>query len=375
MGKLYMKTISGEDTLAYYDGGRVWCARYSTGTEVQYKGGDIYYNEAGYGHHTIARCDSNGNIYEGNGTYGSILAKCKDGVIYEGGSDWNSQLAWYDGDMYGAAAAAAVTVLGLGAAPRSSGSKNSSAAPTGNDKTARAASGSVNRSASGSAGAGSILVGLLAGILLLLPRVVLYFPALVLELLSGRLLWQLDYEIMLASYLPGVLYNVLTYLCLLLTWRRLRRMSGGKPWIFWLCPVLYLAPAILIRNVWMNGSSLTILFLTAGIVWELRRLQSVGVNLSGQELTRVYFAVFLSLALSLILRFYYIVIIHEIFIMGWLPFLAVSAVQLATPILLLRQRDVQIHSARSYWLWTAVSFGLTLLSAMLSRAAMMAPWM
>lgn len=113
MGRLYQKTVSGEKSLAHFAGGRVRCGRHSGGAEICYNSiGQIYYDGLDHVHSIVATCDIGGNIYKGSGAAGSILAKCEDGKIYESGSRRDKILAWYDGDMYGAAAAV-ITVLGL----------------------------------------------------------------------------------------------------------------------------------------------------------------------------------------------------------------------------------------------------------------------
>lgn len=102
MGRLYLKTVSGETTLAIFDSGqlRVPCL---AGTAVRYDcNGRIY---DGGSKQAIATCDTDGNIHKGAGSGGTVLARCIDGKIYKG-SAFKTVLAHYDGDMFGAAAAA-----------------------------------------------------------------------------------------------------------------------------------------------------------------------------------------------------------------------------------------------------------------------------
>ena len=75
--------------------------------------------------------------FGGNGAYGSVLAKCENGQIYEGGSSFNRVIAWYEGDMYGAAAAAAVTLLGLEGEGQSDVSSNGTSSVLDSDFAAR----------------------------------------------------------------------------------------------------------------------------------------------------------------------------------------------------------------------------------------------
>ena len=65
------------------------------------------------GDNIIANCDISGNIRKGGGAFGWVLAKCEDGIIFEGSDCRGRVLAYYDGDMFGAAAALVVMVLRL----------------------------------------------------------------------------------------------------------------------------------------------------------------------------------------------------------------------------------------------------------------------
>ena len=114
MGRLYQRTVSGNKTLAYFESDRVrgdndtakWLARYNNM-------GQIFITEL-FGENTIiANCDINGNIRKGSDIYGWVLAKCQDGIIFEGSNTGGRILAHFDGDMFGAAAAVAVILLTL----------------------------------------------------------------------------------------------------------------------------------------------------------------------------------------------------------------------------------------------------------------------
>ena len=120
MGRLYQKTVSGERTLAYFESGRVRSGKKTTAIIIYYDGvGKIYQRFQDSDDYTVAYCDSGGSIRKDNGLFGSVYAKCEDGVIYKGSNAEGRVLAYFDGDMYGAAAAAAVTVLKLGKARNS----------------------------------------------------------------------------------------------------------------------------------------------------------------------------------------------------------------------------------------------------------------
>ena len=114
MGRLYQRTVSGSKTLAYFESDRVrgdsdtskWLARYNNM-------GQIFITEPFDENVIIANCDINGNIRKGNDVYGWVLAKCEDGIVFEGSSTNGQVLARFDGDMFGAAAAVAVILLTL----------------------------------------------------------------------------------------------------------------------------------------------------------------------------------------------------------------------------------------------------------------------
>lgn len=109
MGQLYKKSVFGKKILAYFENGQVHDER-NAGKVL------AYYDNRGYIYKdldtaVVATCDINGNIYRGKGVQGAVLAKCEDGKIYKDGKRLKKVLAWYDGDMYGAAAALAVLEL------------------------------------------------------------------------------------------------------------------------------------------------------------------------------------------------------------------------------------------------------------------------
>jgi len=115
MGRLYQKTVAGEEILAFFENGTVRSREKTADKIISYNSdGQIYHCYQNSGDNTVAICDSGGNIRKCNGFFGSVIAKCKDGIIYEGSNAEGRILAYFDGDMYGAAAAVAVTVLRLG---------------------------------------------------------------------------------------------------------------------------------------------------------------------------------------------------------------------------------------------------------------------
>lgn len=111
MGRLYQKNVSGENTLAYFENGKVWIEKRPSDTIIHYDStGRIFMSLPERTSCTIATCDNKGKIRKGRN--GAQIANCEDGRLYEGHSR-SAVLAWYDGDMYGAAAAAVVVVLRL----------------------------------------------------------------------------------------------------------------------------------------------------------------------------------------------------------------------------------------------------------------------
>lgn len=115
MGRLYQQTVSGDMTIAYFEGGKVRSKKNAADTLICYNGiGQIYQHCAKNGDNAVANCDIGGNIRKGSATSGSVIVKCSDGVICEGSQPGGRVLAHFDGDMYGAAAAYVATVLKLG---------------------------------------------------------------------------------------------------------------------------------------------------------------------------------------------------------------------------------------------------------------------
>lgn len=114
IGRLYQKTVSGKKTLAYFERDRVRSGRNAAECIAGYNNiGQISLCVSFNGDSVIANCDISGNIRKGGGLYGRVLAKCEDGIIFEGSDSKGKILAHFDGDMYGAAAALAVVVLQL----------------------------------------------------------------------------------------------------------------------------------------------------------------------------------------------------------------------------------------------------------------------
>ena len=117
MSRLYYKHMMGEDTIGYYYNGEVYKGNPDgllgdTHIVLSYNGNNIYKNGE-----LIAFLDDYGNIREwrGWGGAGEALACIQDGKVYlSNGNGWESTLATYDGDIYGAAAAVVAFMLNLG---------------------------------------------------------------------------------------------------------------------------------------------------------------------------------------------------------------------------------------------------------------------
>lgn len=390
MGRLYIKTFSGEDTLAYYEDGQVRSSRYGTDTLVWYRDGDIYISELDFGEHTIACCDSNGNIYAGNSTYGSILAKCKNGVIYEGGSDWNTTLAWYDGDMYGAAAAAAVTLLSLGTQSQpvreerlepersryvynSSNNGGASNSSRSNNRSQQTKTGNSDTSFAGAMG--SLVGTLIGGIIFLIPRIIYYFPYIVMTLLRNPIFFSPGMRKDVV-FLMSTLYVILRYLFLLLVWKRLRIRTGSKRRATYIAPVFYALPVILVRILQRNTapgfasvfdlSWVMVFAFMAVIVWELRKLS---MEEQQTEIKRVWVAAMFPFAGDLILNttiskasaFYIAPYFIHFYWIRWI----FTFVLLMIPVLFLQFRDSQKYSQKKYLTCTLISFGLGCLTNLL----------
>ena len=115
MGRIYLKTMDGELTLAHFESDRVSSVKAETDAIANYNDiGQITQRQPNGADRAVANCDNSGNIRKGSGLHGAVLAVCEDGIVYEGSQPGGRVLAHFDGDMYGAAAAAAVTVLNLG---------------------------------------------------------------------------------------------------------------------------------------------------------------------------------------------------------------------------------------------------------------------
>lgn len=120
MGRLYSGsgtfTLNPENTLATFEGGTVYspAGALSTGHEtlMYYDGGRIYrhLDEAIAGSPVVlARCDEFGRIKSADGV---ILGYCENGEVKNRSGQG---IAYYEGDMYGAAAAACAVLFGVGA--------------------------------------------------------------------------------------------------------------------------------------------------------------------------------------------------------------------------------------------------------------------
>lgn len=129
MGRLYVKETIGDKTIGYFSNGSVTRGQgimSDTSTVVKYSGGQIYGNWMGnLLSNQIAYCDEHGNIYVGNGG-GSVIAKLENGIVYDASGYGRKEIARYDGDMYGAAAAVAALLLHLGRESTASTSNNES---------------------------------------------------------------------------------------------------------------------------------------------------------------------------------------------------------------------------------------------------------
>ena len=116
MGKLYTKyVLQGENILATFEDGTVYSPTGTIGTGHQvlmyYDGNRIYRSVSspfGDGFpNVLARCNEFGGIESEDGTR---LGYCEGGKVKNAGG---SEIAYYDGDMYGAAAAACAVLFGL----------------------------------------------------------------------------------------------------------------------------------------------------------------------------------------------------------------------------------------------------------------------
>ena len=142
MGKLYTKyTLQGETVLATFENGTVYSPSGTLGTGHQimmyYDGNQIYRSVTspfGDGSpNVLARCDNFGRIDSGTGTR---LGYCENGEIKDSSG---SIVAYYDGDMFGAAAAACAAIFRLNDA-----SNNTNDADSKSSDTSKSADSSVN---------------------------------------------------------------------------------------------------------------------------------------------------------------------------------------------------------------------------------------
>ena len=177
MGRLYVKEMIGDSTIGYFQNGTVTKGNPSklmsdSSVVLKYRDGHIYSEWMGsLLSNQIAYCDQYGNIYAGNGG-GAILAKCENGVVYDFGGYGKREVARYEGDMYGAAAAVVALMLHLGDNSKSTDSNSSNAQTD--------SSGNSNNSPSESSGGCiSAIVRVLLLILLAVPIFVWCFLPLV----------------------------------------------------------------------------------------------------------------------------------------------------------------------------------------------------
>lgn len=177
MGRLYIKEMIGDSTIGYFQNGDVTKGDSSklmsdSSVVLKYRDGNIYNEWMGsLLSNQIAYCDQYGNIYAGNGG-GAVLAKCENGVVYDHGGYGKREIARYEGDMYGAAAAVAALILNLGDNGKSTDSYRSNAQTD--------SSGNSNASSSESGGCISAIIGILTAILLFVPILLWNFLPLVL---------------------------------------------------------------------------------------------------------------------------------------------------------------------------------------------------
>lgn len=136
MGRLYEKEMVGDKTIGYFSNGSVTRGQgimSDTSTVVKYSSGHIYGNWMGSSlSNQVAYCDEYGNLYKGNGG-GSVLAKLENGIVYDAPGYGRKEIARYEGDMYGAAAAVAALMLGLANESGESSVQNETSQSTSNE--------------------------------------------------------------------------------------------------------------------------------------------------------------------------------------------------------------------------------------------------
>ena len=114
MGRLFQKTTSGNKTLAYFENDKVKSVKDTAKWLAWYNNMGQIFTQAPFSEVAIiANCDLSGNIRRGSSAYGFVVAKCEDGIIFEGSTTDGRILAHFDGDMFGAAAAVSVILLTL----------------------------------------------------------------------------------------------------------------------------------------------------------------------------------------------------------------------------------------------------------------------
>ncbi len=113
MGKVYYKYVLEEKTIGYYKNGEVYEGNPSgllgdISVKAYYDSSSVRVNNK-----IIASWDKHGFIK--NDKTDETIAKCDNGMIYVPGTiGWTDSNARYDGDMFGAAATAAVFMFNLG---------------------------------------------------------------------------------------------------------------------------------------------------------------------------------------------------------------------------------------------------------------------
>lgn len=113
MGRLYQNDLTGDLELAFFQDGEVHLAGDKASAPIYYdSAGCVFTLNALREKEILAVCDNEGSVRRGSS--GPVIASCIDGQIL-GGNHSDNVLACYDGDMYGAAAAAIATVLKKGA--------------------------------------------------------------------------------------------------------------------------------------------------------------------------------------------------------------------------------------------------------------------
>lgn len=168
MGRLYVKEMIGDKTIGYFQNGEVTKGNPSglladISVVIRYENGNIYT----YSTHTVAYCDEYGNIHDG-GRGGSVLAKCENGIVYNGSGYGKTEIARYEGDMYGAAAAVAALILHLGS-ESTAGTSNSESIQTDSSNSDSSTNSSSTGGSSESSGCFSAIIHFLLGAIVFIP--------------------------------------------------------------------------------------------------------------------------------------------------------------------------------------------------------------